>query len=167
MTNCAFIDYFVKRLKQFNQRICKKITYIKIRKFKIQRIKYLFILIKAQLLTISNIIPYISETNSTSSSLKKKKNLKRREEGRKGKRERDGKEKKEKGKEEEKLKKKEKRKEERKKERESAKGKENEMGKKRKKKKEKKEEKEEEEEKIEKAIQKLYRPLQKHSLARS
>ena len=72
MTNCAFIDYFVRRLKQFNQRICKKITYIRIRKFKIQRIQYFFISIKAQLLTISNIIPYILETNRTSSSLKKK-----------------------------------------------------------------------------------------------
>ena len=41
-------------------------------KFKIQKIKHLFIIIKVQLITISSVIPYISETNSTSSSLKKK-----------------------------------------------------------------------------------------------
>ena len=41
-------------------------------KFKIQKIKYLFIIIKVQLITISSVIPYISETNSTRSSLKKK-----------------------------------------------------------------------------------------------
>ena len=72
MTNCVFIDYLVRR---HNQGVYKKVTYIRIRKFKIQRIKYLFISIKVQLVTISSVIPYISETNSTSSSLKK--NLKR------------------------------------------------------------------------------------------
>ena len=41
-------------------------------KFKIQRIKHLFIIIKVQLIIISSVIPYISETNNTSSSLKKK-----------------------------------------------------------------------------------------------
>ena len=42
-------------------------------KFEIQKIKYLFITIKVQLITISSVIPYISKTNSISSSLKKKK----------------------------------------------------------------------------------------------
>ena len=104
--------------------------------------KNLFIPIKVQLITISSVIPYISEINSTSSSLKKKKpqeiEREREREEEKGERKgkRDGKEKKkEKGKEEERLKKKEK---ERK-----------------------------EEEKIEKAIQEMYRPFQMHSLARS
>ena len=41
-------------------------------KFKIQRIKHLFITIKLQLITISSVIPYVLEANSTSSSLKKK-----------------------------------------------------------------------------------------------
>ena len=53
-------------------------------KFKIQKIKYLFITIKVQLITISSVIPYISETNSKSSSLKKKKPSRERKE--KGKR---------------------------------------------------------------------------------
>ena len=79
MTNCVFIDYLVRR---HNQRMYKKVTYIRIRKFKIQRIKYLFILIKVQLVTISSVIPYISETNSTRSSLKKKKKILKREKGR-------------------------------------------------------------------------------------
>ena len=47
--------------------------------FKIQEIKRLFIIIKVQLITINNVIPYISETNSTSSSLKKKTLKKERE----------------------------------------------------------------------------------------
>ena len=42
--------------------------------------KNLFISIKVQLITISSVIPYISETNSTSSSLKKKKKRKKRRE---------------------------------------------------------------------------------------
>ena len=40
--------------------------------FKIKKIKRLFIIIKVQLIIISNVIPYISKTNSTSSSLKTK-----------------------------------------------------------------------------------------------
>ena len=91
MTNCVFIDYLVRR---HSQGIYKKVTYIIMPKFEIQKIKYIFITIKVQLITISSVIPYISEANSTSSSLKKKKkNLKRRErrrkreEGGKGKRE--------------------------------------------------------------------------------
>ena len=122
MANCVFIDYLVRRL---SQGMYKKVTYIRMRKFKIQKRKYLFILIKVQLITISSassVIPYISEINSISSSLKKKKGLKREKERgkerkrkyeRKGKR--DGKEKeKEKGKKEERLKKKEKEKKKRK-----------------------------------------------------
>ena len=58
-------------------------------KFKIQKIKHLFIIIEVQLITISSVIPYTSETNSTSSSLKKKE-LNPQERKRKGKR--DGKE---------------------------------------------------------------------------
>ena len=68
MTNCVFIDYLVRC---HNQGMYKKVTYIRMRKFKIQKIKYLFISIKVQLITISGVIPYISETNSTRSSLKK------------------------------------------------------------------------------------------------
>ena len=89
MTDCVSIDYLVRR---HSQGMYKKVTYIRMRKFKIQKIKYFFITIKVQLITISSVIPYISETNITSSSLKKKKNL--RERKRKGKR--DGKEEKKK-----------------------------------------------------------------------
>ena len=53
-------------------------------KFKIQKIKHLFIIIKVQLITISSAIPYISETNSTSSSLKKKKTSKEEKKEEKG-----------------------------------------------------------------------------------
>ena len=74
MTNYVFIDYLVRR---HSQGMYKKVTYTRMRKFKIQKIKYLFIPIKVQLITISSVIPYISETNSTSSSLKKKKEKKR------------------------------------------------------------------------------------------
>ena len=50
-------------------------------KFKIQKIKHLFIVIKVQLITISSVIPYISETNSTSSFVKKKKKTLKKERG--------------------------------------------------------------------------------------
>ena len=70
MTNCVFIDYLVRR---HSQGIYKKVTYIRMHKFEIQKIKYIFITIKVQLITISSVIPYISEANSTSSSFKKKK----------------------------------------------------------------------------------------------
>ena len=116
MTNCVFIDYLVRRL---SQEMYKKVTYIRMCKSKIQEKKNLFIPIKVQLITISSLIPYISEINSTSSSLKKKKkkkNLKiEKGRGKERKRKAKGKEKekkKEKGKEEEKLKKKEKEKKE-------------------------------------------------------
>ena len=152
MTKCVFIDYLVRRLRQLNKGMYKKVTYIRMCKFMIQKRKSLFIPIKAQLITISSVISYILEINSISNSLKKKKKKKKGLKREKGKREerkrecerkgkRDGKEKEEeKGKEEKRLKKKEK---------------------------EKKEEKEKEEEKIEKVIQKMYRPLRTHSLARS
>ena len=82
MRNCEFIDYLVRR---HSQGMYKKVTYIRMHKFKIQKMKYLFITIKVQLITISSVIPYISETNSTSSSLKKKKTLReRKEEGKRG-----------------------------------------------------------------------------------
>ena len=70
MTNCGFIDYFVRRL---SQGMYKKVTYIRMRKLMIQKRKSLFIPMKVQLITIGSVIPYISEINSTSSSLKKKK----------------------------------------------------------------------------------------------
>ena len=124
-----FVDYFDRRLRQLSQGMYKKVTYIRMRKFMTQKRKSLFIPMKVQLITNRSVIPYISEINSTSSSLKKQTKKKEPQE-----RER------EKGKEEERLKKKEK---------------------------ENKEEKEKEEEKIEKAIQKVYRHLQTHSLARS
>ena len=76
MTNCVFIDYLVRH---HSQGMYKKVTYIRMRKFKIQKIKYLFITIKVQLITISSVIPYISETNSTTNSLKKKKKPQERE----------------------------------------------------------------------------------------
>ena len=72
MTNCVFIDYFVKRLRQLSQGMYKKVTYIRMHKFMIQKRKSLFIPMKVQLITISSVIPYISEINSKSSSLKKK-----------------------------------------------------------------------------------------------
>ena len=100
MTNCVFSDYFVRRFKQLSQGMYKKVTYIRMRKFMIQKRKSLFIPMKVQFITISSVIPYISEINSTSSSLKKKKNLKKeKERGKERKREcerkgkRDGKEK--------------------------------------------------------------------------
>ena len=52
--------------------MCKKISYIRIHKFMTQKRKSLFIPIKVQLITNSSVIPYISETNNTNSSLKKK-----------------------------------------------------------------------------------------------
>ena len=69
MTNYVFINYLVRH---HSQGMYKKVTYIRMRKFKIQKIKYLFISIKVQLITTSSIIPYISKTNNTSNSLKKK-----------------------------------------------------------------------------------------------
>ena len=50
-------------------------------KIKIQKITYLFITIKVQFITISSVIPYISETNSTSNSLKKKNPQEKKKEG--------------------------------------------------------------------------------------
>ena len=92
MTNCVFIDYLVRH---HSQGMYKKVTYIRMRKFKIQKIKYLFITIKVQLITISSVIPYISETNSTTNSLKKKKKTsrERKEVGKRGKTKAKGKEK--------------------------------------------------------------------------
>ena len=65
-----FIDYQIRR---HNQGMYKEVTYIRMRKIQDSKNKHLFIIIKVQLITINNVIPYISETNSTSSSLKKKK----------------------------------------------------------------------------------------------
>ena len=65
MTNWAFIGYFVRCLKQLRHRMSRKITYFRRRKMQDSR--------KIQMVTISSIIPYISETNNTCSSLKKKK----------------------------------------------------------------------------------------------
>ena len=126
------------------------------RKFKIQKIKYLFITIKVQLIIISSVIPYILETNNTSSFPKKKKKPQKRER----KREREEEKGERKGEKDGKEKKKERRMRWGRKEKG---GRENEKKKER----EKKEEKEKEEEKMEKAIQIVYRPLQTHSLARS
>ena len=72
-----FIEYFVRQL---SQGIYKKVTYIRMRKFMIQKRKSLFIPMKVQLIIISSVIPYISEINSTSSSLKKKKPQERKRE---------------------------------------------------------------------------------------
>ena len=117
--------------------------HVRIHKFMRQKRKNFFIPMKVQLITISSVIPYISEINSTSSSLKKK------ECEREGEGEGKGKERK--------------RKRERVEERMRKRGRENEK----KKEKEKKEEKEKEEEKMEKAVLKVHRFLQTHSLARS
>ena len=86
MTNCVFIDYFVKRLRQLSQGMYKKVTYIRMRKFMTQKRKSLFTRMKVQLITNRSVIPYISEINSTSSSLKKKKKRALRERKREGKR---------------------------------------------------------------------------------
>ena len=126
-------------------------------KFKIQKIKHLFITIKVQMITISSVIPYISETNSTSNSLKKKPSR----EKKKRKKDMEKRRRRKKGKERVCASEREEEKGERKGKRE------NEMGKKMRKKrermkekeKEKKEEEEKEEEKIEKAIQEMYHPL--------
>ena len=67
-----FIDYFsVRRLRQLIQGMYEKVTYIRMRKFMIQKRKFLFIPIKVQSITISSAVPYISKKikNSTSSSL--------------------------------------------------------------------------------------------------
>ena len=101
------IDYFFRRL---SQELYKKVTYIRMRKFMIQKIKSLFISMKVQLITISSVIPYISEINSTSSSLKKKKKRASRERKREGKRGRES----AKGKEKEMEKRRRRRREERK-----------------------------------------------------
>ena len=91
MTNCVFIDYFsVRRLRQLSQGMYEKVTYIRMRKFMIQKRKFLFIPIKVQSITISSVVPYISKKkkkNSTSSSLniekisRKKKRERERERG--------------------------------------------------------------------------------------
>ena len=74
--------------------------------------KLLFIPMKIQLITISSAIPYISEMNSTSSSLKKEKiSRKKKEEGKRRRESKNGREK-----EKEKEKKEEKEKEQKKKE---------------------------------------------------
>ena len=85
MSNCVFIYYLVRRL---SQGMYKKVTYIRMLKFMIQKRKYLFIPMKVQLITISSVIPYISKIDSTSSSLKKKKkkgaSRERKKEGKRG-----------------------------------------------------------------------------------
>ena len=73
MTKCAFIDYLVRRLRQLSKGMYKKATYVRVCKLMIQKEKSLFIQVKLHSITISSVIPYISEINSTSSSLKKKK----------------------------------------------------------------------------------------------
>ena len=72
MTKCAFIDYLVRRLRQLSKGMYKKATYVRVYKFMIQKENSLFIPVKFHSITISSVIPYISEINSTSSSLKKK-----------------------------------------------------------------------------------------------
>ena len=109
--------------------------------------KIFFIVIKVQLITISSVIPYISEIICTSSSLKKKSQERER------KRER----------EEERVRKERRTRWEREGKGEGKRGRENEKNKE----KEKKEEKEEEEKKMEKAVLRVHRSLQTHALARS
>ena len=77
MAKCVFIDYLVRRLRQLSKGMYKKVTYVRICKFMIQKEKSLFIPIKLHSITISSVIPYISEINSTSSSLKKKRGMER------------------------------------------------------------------------------------------
>ena len=68
-----FIDYLVRRLRQLNKGMYKKVTSVRICKFMIQKEKPFVIPIKLHSITINSVIPYISEINSTSSSLKKRK----------------------------------------------------------------------------------------------
>ena len=89
--NCAFIDYFVRRLRQFSQRICKKITYIRISKFKIQRIKYLFISIKVQLQSVTSYFTSRKQTVQEVPSKKKKPQERERKRKKRWKREEEGK----------------------------------------------------------------------------
>ena len=72
MAKCVFIDYLVRRLRQLSKGMYKKVTSVRICKFMIQKEKSLFIPIKLHSITISSVIPYISEINSTSSSLEKR-----------------------------------------------------------------------------------------------
>ena len=86
---CLLIILFsVNRLRQLSQGMYEKVTYIRMRKFMIQKRKFLFIPIKVQLITINSVVPYIpytSRMNSTSTSLKKKKvSRERKREGKRG-----------------------------------------------------------------------------------
>ena len=131
-----------KRGKQLGQVMPEKITRLKVYRFMLKKNILFFIPIKVQSITISSVIPYISEINSTNSSLKKKSQERERGKEREKKRVRMRRERRRKM-----------RRNEGKKGRESVNGKENE------KEKEKKEEKEKEEkqdgEKIEKAVLKV------------
>ena len=68
--------------RQLGQVIPEKITHFRVHRFMLQKKKNLFFIpIKVQSITISRAIPYISELNSTSSSLKKKKKISRKRKG--------------------------------------------------------------------------------------
>ena len=69
-----FIDYPIRR---HSQGMYKEVTYIRMRKIQYLKNKTSLIIIKVQLIIISSVILYISETNCTSSSLEKKKTLKK------------------------------------------------------------------------------------------
>ena len=70
------MDQKKKEGRQLGQFIPEKITHFKVHIFMLQKKKkkaLFFIPIKVQSITIGSAIPYISEINSTSSSLKKRK----------------------------------------------------------------------------------------------
>ena len=72
MTKCVFIDYLVRRFGQLNKGMYKKVTYVRMCKFMIQKEKSLFIPIKLHSITISSVIPYISEITVQAIPSKKK-----------------------------------------------------------------------------------------------
>ena len=86
-----YLLIILSNVSDSSARGCTRVTYVGMCKFMIQKEKKsLFIPIKLHLITISSVIPYTLEINSTSSSLKKKKRGK--EDVRKKERKREGKE---------------------------------------------------------------------------
>ena len=73
MKKCVFIDYLVRRLRQLSKGMYKSYICRNVQVHDSKIKKSLFIPIKLHSITISSVIPYTLEINSTSSSLKKKK----------------------------------------------------------------------------------------------
>ena len=123
MTNCAFIGYFVRRLRQLSQRMCNKITYIRMCKFMIQKGKNLS-LFQSSYIQLQSVVSSLTSRKYTVQAVpsKKKKSLKREKERGKERKNEMGKKRKRREKEKEKEKKKNLKRRERKREREEEKG---------------------------------------------